>query len=121
MSEHLVSYPATAANCGKCGRKVFNGMDQGRAFKLDAVPLNLHGKIAALKAGRNLFTLEHGYGIMCSIRRDYSADFPCVADHDCTVPDAAHVEVAMIPAVQKKLPRDLIEDAFAPVDMVPPF
>lgn len=107
---HFVTTSPTSERCGRCGRLRLAGLGDGIPYRVEPVPLNVHGELRVRLAGRRSFRLVAGR--LCwrspeSITADNrpGRHRPIVfGDHACAQPaTAADVDPTFLPVVARLL------------------
>ncbi len=60
MSRHLITTKATLAICHGCQHPILTGIAEGLPVRVDPIPLNPTGALAAILAGRETYVLHFG-------------------------------------------------------------
>lgn len=95
-SRHLISTTPRRARCTRCRRTVLDGIDTGVPYRVDAIPLNLHGELAALITGRTSYRVS-GQHLTWRDPNNIAADThrgrpPVCATHSCDPVDPTHLD-----------------------------
>jgi hypothetical protein len=102
---HLITTTPRRTKCERCKRVVLDGIADGMAYRADAIPLNLHGEVAARLAGRSCYRLlasrlvhrDHN-DIATDARRGRP---PVAATHTCDPVARNHIDTTHIAAFLK--------------------
>lgn len=99
---HFISTQPKPVPCHRCKRIVLEGIADGGAYQVDAIPLNLLGETTARIHGRSAYRLIAGrlvhrdhYDIAVDVRRGRP---PVAATHTCEPIDPRHVDPAHVAA-----------------------
>lgn len=82
---HLETTPPLVHTCRRCGRPVVYGLAEGIPARVDTIPVDQAGEIAAVVAGRQTYTLRRSGLIHRDVRRrsDPTLAGPVLVEHAC--------------------------------------
>lgn len=102
MKTRLVTKPPTATLCPRCGRIVLDGLDDGRPYRLDPLPVTIATETVARNQQRYSYSLIDGLPRLRDVnrvKRDLDT-LPVLLEHDCAPLDAATVDPRFIETVR---------------------
>lgn len=110
---HFVTTWPRKNNCPQCGQLVCDGIDQGLAYRITPVPLNLRGELEATLARRGTYRLLANH----LVRRDIdnittetpTTRPPVYATHTCNPPNPAHISPAHVEETQRFITDKYLE------------
>lgn len=96
--QHLITTTPRRATCWRCRRVTLEGTEMGAPYRVDAIPLNLHGELDARLHGRNTYRVIAGR-LALREPHDIAADTrkgrpPVCATHSCAPVNPHHVDPA---------------------------
>jgi hypothetical protein len=94
----LITTPPTPILCNNCNRIILNGLEAGMPYRIDPIPINVAGELAALTEGRLTYRMIAGQIVHRAAPDMRTQPRPLVMrPHTCTPIDPSHIDTPKAP------------------------